>query len=125
MNGRHFILLGLVACAGLLSVHDGQKQVELCYLIGALEQDLRDVRAQVQLYKIQHRALQSPRAVTERASQLQLKVGPIVPPAAEVVRETRPPAPDTSRTLGAAQGARPMSVTVRAPSPVRTARPHP
>jgi len=109
MNGRHFVLLGIIACAGLVSVHDGQKQVELCYRIGALERDLREIRTEIEFGKIQHRALQSPRAVTEHATELQLKVGPVTRAAPVELRETRLPPSETNRTLGTAQGARPPS----------------
>ena len=112
MNGRHFILLGIVACAGLVSVHDGQRQVDLCYQIGATEKTLRATRADIQLCKIQHRALQSPRAVTERAAELQLKVSPVALPAPAEVREPRLPAAETNRTLGAPQGARPPAMSL-------------
>ena len=76
MSGRHIILLGILACAGLLSVHDGQQQIDCCYRLGSLEKDLRDVRTQIQLCKIQHRALQSPKAVIEKADALHLAVRP-------------------------------------------------
>ncbi|HEY3320554.1 MAG TPA: hypothetical protein VGP72_08820 [Planctomycetota bacterium] len=79
MSGRHFILLGIIACAGLISVHDGQRQVELCYQIAAMEKDMREVRSQIDLCKIKHLALQSPRAVMTQATTLQLKVGPVEP----------------------------------------------
>ena len=117
MNGRHFILLGIVACAGLVSVHDGQRQVDICYQIGALEQHLRDVRADIELCKIQHRALQSPRAVTERAAQLQLKVGPAAAAAVPGMHEPRLPPSETNRTLGTAQGAKPPVLAVPSPAP--------
>jgi hypothetical protein len=117
MNGRHFILLGIVACAGLVSVHDGQRQVDFYYRIGAQEKVLRDVRADIELGKIQHRALQSPRAVTERATELQLKVAPTIPLTPVEVRDPRLPASEANRTLGAAQGARPPSLSAPVPAP--------
>lgn len=117
MHGRHFVLLGIVACAGLVSVHDGQQQVDLCYRIGALEQKLRDVRADIELCRIQHRALQSPRAVTERAARLQLRVGPMTPPAPRELQEPRLPPSEANRTLGTAQGAKPPLLAVPSPAP--------
>jgi hypothetical protein len=89
LSGRHFILLGILACAGLLSVHDGQKQIELCYQLGSMEKELRDVRSDIQLCKIKHRALQSPKAVIDRANELHLAVRPVTSDS-EV---TPPPAP--------------------------------
>jgi len=76
LSGRHIFLLGILACAGLLSVHDGQQQVDLCYQLGKVEKELRDVRADIQLARIKHRALQSPKAVIERATELHLAVRP-------------------------------------------------
>src|SRR5438270_13182021 len=76
VNGRHLILLGILACAGLISVHDGQCQVDLCYQLGTMEKQLRDVRSQIQVCKIEHQALQSPKAVAERAIELNLAVKP-------------------------------------------------
>jgi hypothetical protein len=119
MNGRHFILLGIVACAGLVSVHDGQQQVELCYQIGGLQKDLREVRAEIGLCRIRHRALQSPRAVTERAAELQLKVGPVLAVAASgaEVREPGLPPSEANRSLGKAQGEKPPSLSIPSPVP--------
>jgi hypothetical protein len=77
MNGRHILLLGVIACAGLVSVHDGQQQVTLCYEIGAMERDLRNVREEIEFAKIRHRALQSPRALTKKANELNLEIGPL------------------------------------------------
>jgi len=77
MNGRHILFLGVIACAGLLSVHDGQRQVTLCYEIGAMERDLRQVREEIEFAKIRHRALQSPRALTKKAGDLNLQLGPL------------------------------------------------
>ncbi|MGD0092755.1 MAG: hypothetical protein ABSE73_22820 [Planctomycetota bacterium] len=124
MNGRHFILLGIVACAGLVSVHDGQKQVELCYQIGGLQKNLRVVRADIELCKIRHRAVQSPRAVSEKAAELQLKVGPVAVAAPAEVREPGLPPSEANRTLGRAQGEKPPSLSVPSSGP-RTAQPSP
>ena len=77
LNGRHFVLLGILACAGLFSVRDGQKQIDLCYDIGAIEKKLRDVRSEIALCKIKHQALQSPKAVMARVAELKLKVADV------------------------------------------------
>jgi hypothetical protein len=76
LSGRHIMLLGILACAGLLSVRDGQQQVDVCYQLGKVEKELRDIRADIQLDRIRHRALQSPKAVIERANELHLTVRP-------------------------------------------------
>jgi len=120
LNGRHFLLLGIIACAGLVSVRDGQKQIELCYRIGSIEKELRDIRSEIELSRIKHRALQSPRAVTTKASELQLKVGPAVP-AGPMVEPVPPPIPtETPRSLGSPQALRQRL----APAAAHTSRSH-
>jgi hypothetical protein len=117
LNGRHFLLLGIIACAGLVSVRDGQKQVELCYQIAALEKDLREVRSEIELCRMKHRALQSPRAVTTKASELQLKVAPAAP-AEPLPAPTVPPVPtEVPRSLGSPQAARQRLTPASAPVP--------
>ncbi|MFH0939368.1 MAG: hypothetical protein V1899_08825 [Planctomycetota bacterium] len=104
-SGRHLLLVGIIACAGLLSVHDGQRQIELGYQIGALEKKLRDVRSEIALCKIKHQALQSPKAVITKTAELKLSLGPLAPTVAQPVLPlaTRP---EVSRSLGSPQGAR-------------------
>lgn len=95
MNGRHILLLGVIACAGLVSVHDGQRQVTLCYEIGAMERDLREVREEIEFAKIRHRALQSPRALSKKANELNLEIGPLASGgkrAAEIAAQPETPA---------------------------------
>ena len=120
INGRHLLLLGLLACAGLLSVHDGQMQTDLRYRIAAQEKELREIREQIALSRIKHTALQSPRAVMERASDLNLRVSPPSFAAQSDVplSVTHVPAPAT-RSLGTARGMRPAP----APVPERAERP--
>lgn len=100
MNGRHFLLLGILGCAGLVSVHDGQRQVDACYKIAAMEKELRGVRDEIELNKMKHRALQSPRAISTKTQELQLKVGPAIPlqpaPETPAPRIQNPP----QRSLG-------------------------
>jgi hypothetical protein len=104
LNGRHFLLLGVIACAGLVSVHDGQKQVDTCYQIGSLEKNLRSVREEIELNKLKHLALQSPAAVTSRTEELHLNVGPV--PTVLVTDDKPNRAADSTQGLGQAQGAR-------------------
>ena len=77
LNGRHLILLGGVAAAGLLSVREGQRQIELCYHIATVEKDIRGVQAEIKLCKNEHLALQSPKAMMDKAAQLRLSLAPI------------------------------------------------
>mgnify|MGYP001605872295 CR=1 FL=1 len=104
-NGRHLILIGIIACAGLLSVHDGQRQIELGYQIGALEKKLRDTRSEIELCKIQHQAMQSPKAIITKTAELKLPLGPLAPMTSPSVLPlvTRP---EVLRSLGSPQGAR-------------------
>ena len=111
MNGRHFVLLGLIACAGLLSVHEGQEQIELCYRIAATEKTLRVMHTGIEQCKIRYQSLQSPKAVMDRANELKLKVEPVAlankAAAAPPPIELTAPESDTHRSqgLGSAQGA--------------------
>jgi hypothetical protein len=102
LSGRHMILLGILACAGLLSVHDGQQQVDLCYQLGKMEKDLHDVRNDIQLARIKHRALQSPKSVMEKAAELHLAVRP--PGTSDPAPGAQTQTPSTQvKTLGAVQ----------------------
>ena len=113
LSGRHIILLGILACAGLVSVHTGQQQIDHCYVLGSLEKELREVDADIQLNKIKHRALQSPKTMVEKASALHLSIRPSsdadLPNAACPQPTTAPAAPavpalpHAPRTLGPAQ----------------------
>lgn len=76
LNGRHLILLGGIAAAGLLSVREGQRQIGVCYQIATVEKEIRGIKSKIQLSKIEHLALQSPKAVTNHANGLRLAVMP-------------------------------------------------
>ena len=106
INGRHLILVGIIACAGLLSVHAGQRQIELGYQIGAQEKDLREIRSEIELCEIRCQALQSPKAVADRAAELKLPLQPLAPPAVVLPAEMHlAPVAAESHSLGAPQGA--------------------
>jgi hypothetical protein len=104
-SGRHFLLLGILACAGLISVHYGQEQIDSCYKIASLEKDLRTVRQQIELSKIKYRALQSPRAVMMKAAELKLKVAPILPESNAPDRQPVKIKVEAPRSLGVPQAA--------------------
>ncbi|HLX64926.1 MAG TPA: hypothetical protein VKX17_26895 [Planctomycetota bacterium] len=91
LNGRHLLLLGGITAAGLLSVREGERQVGLCYQIATVEKDIRGVRAQIKLCKNEHLALQSPKAVMDRAAELHLALAPI-PPGAQTAVMPQPTA---------------------------------
>lgn len=76
LNGRHLILLGGIAVAGLLSVREGQRQIGVCYRIATVEKEIRGVKSQIQFSKIERLALQSPKAVSNHAAELRLAVAP-------------------------------------------------
>jgi hypothetical protein len=117
LSGRHLVLLGILACAGLLSVHFGQRQIELCYKLAAIEKELRDVRADIELCRIQHQALQSPKAVMTHAAELRLPVAPVTLTAPVLSQPAHVALAETAHSLGTAQGAR------RPQAPASTARP--
>lgn len=108
ISGRHLILIGIIACAGLLSVYAGQRQVELGYRIGAMSKELRDIRSGIELCKIKYQALQSPKAVVERTQALKLPLQPVAPPSQVLPAELRlaPVAPEPVHSLGQPLGAR-------------------
>jgi len=122
INGRHLVLLGGLACAGLVSVHMGQQQIDLCYKLGALEKDLRDTRDEIEVCRIKHLALQSPKAVNERIAELKLKLGP----AAGNNDLVTAPVPngtatrEVQRSLGSPSGARTVIVPQAQPVPANT-----
>ena len=82
MNGRHLILLGGIAAAGLLSVREGQRQIGVCYRIATVEKEIRCIKSKIEFCRIEHLALQSPKAVTNRAAELRLAVAPATSNAA-------------------------------------------
>jgi hypothetical protein len=103
-SGRHLFFLGIIACAGLLSVHYGQRQTVKCYDIAAMEKELRELRDEIELCKIKHQALQSPKAVMLRVQELNLPLGPAsteLPGGGE--SEPRRRAPETQKSLGIPQ----------------------
>ncbi len=98
LNGRHLILLGGIAAAGLLSVREGQRQVELCYRIASVEKEIRGVESEIKLCKNEHLALQSPKAVMDRAAQLHLPLAPIPAGSQTAVAPNAPGAHTTPST---------------------------
>jgi hypothetical protein len=108
-SGRHILLLGIIACAGLVSVHYGQRQTEVCYDIAASEKDLRELRDEIELCKIKHQALQSPKAVMQRVQDLKLRLGPANTDLPDLDAEPRKQtAPEAPRSLGIPQPAAPV-----------------
>ena len=77
LNGRHLVLLGGLAAAGLLSVREGQKQTDICYRIATIEKEIREVHIDRRQTRTEHLALQSPKAMTNRANELKLAVLPV------------------------------------------------
>lgn len=113
LNGRHLVLVAGVAAAGLLSVREAQRQITLSYKIAGVEKDIRSLKSKIQLCKIEHLALQSPKAVTTHAAELRLAVAPTQNPTIPAVatpntsprstsnRRSPPPAPTIPALPGA------------------------
>ena len=97
MNGRHLLLLGGITVAGLLSVREGERQTGLGYKIATVEKDIRGVRAEIKLCKNEHLALQSPKAVMEKAAELHL---PLAPVPAGSQTSAAPGAPNSNNSRG-------------------------
>ncbi|MCZ7647942.1 MAG: hypothetical protein M5U26_22235 [Planctomycetota bacterium] len=76
VSGRHLLVVGALACAGLLTVRDSQRQTELGYRVAEMEANLRRVRKAIREERTRLLALQTPDQVMERAGQLGLAVKP-------------------------------------------------
>lgn len=75
-SGRHLLMAGLLAAAGLLAIRDSQTQVESAYRIAELEHELQDARKAIRLEKVRLQLQQSPPMVMERVKELDLAVQP-------------------------------------------------
>jgi hypothetical protein len=75
-NGRHLIFLGALACAGLLSVRDAQRQVELAYALAATDARLQETRQETEVERAELQALRVPAHVVSQVRELRLSVVP-------------------------------------------------
>jgi len=75
-SGRHILFLGLLACAGLVSVRDSQDQVGLGYEMARVEEQLRKCRQEVETERARLQALQAPPRVIRCALELRLNLAP-------------------------------------------------
>jgi hypothetical protein len=98
LNGRHLLLLGGITVAGLLSVREGERQTGLGYRIAVVEKTIREVRAEIKLYKTEHLALQSPKAVMAKAVELHLPLAPVLI-GNQTTTPTTPQVPRPASTL--------------------------
>lgn len=126
LNGRHLLLLGGITVAGLLSVREGERQTGLGYKIAVVEKEIRGVRAEIKLCKTEHLALQSPKAVMDKAVELHLPLAPIlagsqtaiapIPPGTRPPPATAPnrraPAPPSAPPIPALPSVRPTPLNL-------------
>ena len=75
-SGRHLIFLGVLACAGLISVRDGQTQVRLGYDLAEMEDRLQKTEQEIEVERARLQALRVPEQVLTRVHQLRLEVVP-------------------------------------------------
>ncbi|MCK6474681.1 MAG: hypothetical protein L6R28_23420 [Planctomycetes bacterium] len=75
-SGRHLLLAGLLAAAGLLAIRDSQTQVGSAYRIAELEHELQNARKAIQLEKMRLQLEQAPKTVMRRVKELDLAVQP-------------------------------------------------
>jgi hypothetical protein len=75
-SGRHLLFLGALACAGLVSVRDGQHQVQLAYELAATEDNLRKTEQEIEVERAHLQALRVPAHVVSRVHELSLKLLP-------------------------------------------------
>lgn len=75
-SGRHLLFLGLLACAGLVSVRDAQHQVGLAYDLAACEERLRKTEQEAEVERAHLQALRVPTQVVARIQELRLPMKP-------------------------------------------------
>lgn len=75
-SGRHLLFLGVLACAGLVSVRDGQRQVQLAYDLAATEDRLHRTEQEIEVERAQLQALRVPAHVVSRVQEMRLKLVP-------------------------------------------------
>jgi hypothetical protein len=78
-SGRHIFFLGVLACAGLVSVRDSQEQVGLGYEMARVEEQLRKCRQELETERARLQALQAPPRVIRCAQGLHLNLAPASP----------------------------------------------
>ena len=75
-SGRHLLFLGALACAGLVSVRDGQRQVQLGYELAKTEERLQKAEQEIAVERARLQALRVPEQVLARVQELNLEVVP-------------------------------------------------
>ena len=75
-SGRHLLLLGALACAGLVTVRDSHDQVNMGYQIAAQEKELRSLRKKIAAERTRLETLRAPARVLRRAGEMRLRVAP-------------------------------------------------
>jgi hypothetical protein len=75
-SGRHLLFLGVLACAGLVSVRDGQRQVQLAYDLAASEERLRKTDQEIEVERARLQSLRVPAHVVSRVQEMRLKLVP-------------------------------------------------
>lgn len=100
LSGRHLLLLGSLAGAGLVSVRDSQRQIGLAYETARLEIQLHKLRQEAETDQAKLQALRAPPRVVDRVAGMRLDLAP----ASGLALYT--PAPEPPKT------AAPLSVPV-------------
>jgi hypothetical protein len=75
-SGRHLLFLGVLACAGLISVRDAQHQIQLAYDLAATEERLRKAEQETEVERAHLQALRVPAHVVSRVQELDLDLLP-------------------------------------------------
>lgn len=75
-SGRHLLFLGALACAGLVSVRDGQRQVQSGYELATMEERLQKAEQEIEVERARLQALRVPEQVLARVKELKLEVVP-------------------------------------------------
>ena len=76
LSGRHFLFLGALAGAALISIRDSQIQVRQGYEMAKTEQQLRKTRQEIEVHRSKLLTLRSPSRVLAQATSLNLELEP-------------------------------------------------
>jgi hypothetical protein len=78
-NGRHLLMLGLLAVAGLVSIRDSECQVNLGYDLAKTELQLKKLRQELEFERARLQGKHRPALVIEKSKELNLDLSPASP----------------------------------------------
>jgi len=75
-NGRHLLMLGLLAVAGLVSIRDAERQVNMGYDLAKSELQLKKLRQELEFERARLQGKLRPTLVIEKSKELNLDLTP-------------------------------------------------